>query len=146
VKGWRLFKIADGVFVRRLDAFSVRLAGRGASLHEKGNLVFTNPRVMSPGIENFGKRQADRSDVRQKYVRLKKPDPARAFGADGRQPFMPLKSISRSLPLRLVPSVSPVRGGCGRLPSGALRAPLRAPFTQRWIIVARFRPRVKYLL
>jgi hypothetical protein len=25
-------------------------------------------------------KQADRPDVRQEYVRLKKPDPARAFG------------------------------------------------------------------
>ena len=43
VKGWRLFKIADGVFVRRVGTLAVRLAGRGASLHEKGNPMSIDP-------------------------------------------------------------------------------------------------------
>jgi hypothetical protein len=67
--------------------------------------------------ETRGKRQADRSDVRQEFVR-KKPDPGfePLAIADGRQPFMP--SVSQSLPL-IFPSVLPVPGGCGRFPTGA---------------------------
>jgi hypothetical protein len=37
VKGWRLFKIADGVLVGRVGAVSARPSGRGASLRQKGN-------------------------------------------------------------------------------------------------------------
>jgi hypothetical protein len=79
VKGWRLFMIA-GVW-----ASFVRLGGRGADEREKGTPAPTPQRRGTRG-----KRQADRSDVRQEYVRFTKPDPASTLShADGRQPFMP---------------------------------------------------------
>jgi hypothetical protein len=69
----------------RLDAISVRPVGRGAS-SRKGEPRC--PRSKSPGTR--GKRQADRSDVRQEYARLAQLEPVSSLWiADGRQPFMP---------------------------------------------------------
>ena len=49
-----------------------------------------------------GKRQADRSDVRQEIRPQKSPNRFRAFGNSGRAPALPcLKSIPRCLPLSL---------------------------------------------
>jgi hypothetical protein len=51
----------------------------------KGNRASTQPKP-----RGAGKRQADRSDVRQEIRPQKSPNRFRAFGqADGRQPFMP---------------------------------------------------------
>jgi hypothetical protein len=112
---WSSFRVPNGPFGRGegLTPFSYRgrlstvpsdPGGRGASLREKGNAG-----VHGPGARGaYGKRQADRSDVRHEYVRLKEPDPASSLWlADGRQPFMPA-NISQSLPSSLIPSVSPI--------------------------------------
>ena len=53
--------------------------------------------------------------------------------ADGRQPFMPQECLTMPAFRIFIPSVSPVRGGSGRIPSGALRA----PFILRQISIAR---------
>ena len=58
VKGWRRFMIADAW------ASFVRPGGRGADEREKGT---RGPWTMSP--RTCGKRQADRSDVRQEFAR-----------------------------------------------------------------------------
>jgi hypothetical protein len=66
--------------------------------------------VMSPGTGTWDprKRQADRSDVRQEYARLKRPRTGFEPNgqADGRQPFMPQEYLTTpafedlSLPFR----------------------------------------------
>ncbi len=97
------------------------------------------PGVMSPGTEDPRIKTGRSIRCAAKNAPLEmSPIRCRAFQADGRQPFMPA-NISQPLPLILIPSVAPMRGGCGRFPSGALRA----PFTQRKFILARFRYYVK---
>ena len=60
--------------------------------------------------------------------------------ASGRAPALHASGVSHeSLPLNLVPSVSPVRGGCGRFPSGALRT----PSSSEGINIPEFRTTVK---
>ena len=68
VKGWRLFhdRGRSGVFVR--------LGGRGADEREKGTPASTDPGTYLRGPGPRGKRQADRSDVRQEFAR-KGPEP-----------------------------------------------------------------------
>ncbi len=96
-RAWRLFMIADAW------ASFVRLVGRGADEREKGT---RRPRSI-PGYEPGtrgprGKRQADRSDVRQEYARLKRARSGFEPGqANGRQPFMP--RVSHSPCLLLLP-------------------------------------------
>ena len=62
-------------------------------------------KAKAPGTSR--KRQADRSDVRQKCARFTKPEPV-SGPRDKRTGASPscLKSISRPLPSRLIPSVS----------------------------------------
>jgi hypothetical protein len=62
----------------------------------------------------------------------KSPIRGQAFeSADGRQPFMPLECLTTPA-FDTYPFGFAMRGGCGRFPSGALRA----PFIQRWIIIS----------
>jgi hypothetical protein len=86
VKGWRRFMIADAW------ASFVRLGGRGADKREKGT------GVMDHEPKDRGKRQADRSDVRQEFAR-KRPEPV-SSPMDKRTGASPscLKNISRPLP------------------------------------------------
>ncbi len=73
----------------------VRLVGRGASWARKGKpRPRTNPRVISPGTEDPRKRQADRSDVRQEYVRLKEPEPVFELNPSGRAPALHASRVS----------------------------------------------------
>jgi hypothetical protein len=81
VKGWRLFDRG------RLGAICPTCRPR-ALLREKGNPGSTGPRA-------HGRRQGDRSDVRQEYVRLKGARSGlEPLAADGRQPFMPYECLT----------------------------------------------------
>ena len=119
-KGWRRF------YRPRTLGRRFRPTRRPRSLMaKKGTPASTeHPRVISPGTVDRGKRQADRSDVRQEYVRLKRARTGFEPRPSGRAPALHAASISRPLPFDVIPSVLPMRGGCGRFPSGAFRAPL----------------------
>jgi len=83
VKGWRHFKIADGVLVETLQRHFVRPAGRGASLREK----------QKRGV--LGRKPEEDKDRRsiRRPARIRPLQKARTGfepgKADGRQPFMP---------------------------------------------------------
>ena len=87
-----IFTIADGVFVGRVGALSVRPGGRGASLRAKRNAASAeHPRAMSLGTADPAEKTG-RSIRRPARIRPlhKKPEPVSSPSqADGRQPFMP---------------------------------------------------------
>jgi hypothetical protein len=65
------------------------------------------PGSQARGPRTRGKRQADRSDARQEYARVKSPNRFRKLPADGRQPFMPQDYLTTPA-FNLIPSVSPI--------------------------------------
>ena len=92
VKGWR--RLSSRTLRRRVHP----TCQPRSLIAKKGTLV-------SPDQPRTGKRQADRSDVRQNYVRFAKPDPASSQWTSGRAPALhAVKSISRPLPSKLIPS------------------------------------------
>jgi hypothetical protein len=98
VKGWPHFKIADCVLVRRLRRrFRPTWRPRASLRANRGNPGGHGAsRVMNPGTEERGKRQGNRSDVRQEYVRSKKsPNRFRAFES-GRAPALHASRVSHN--------------------------------------------------
>jgi hypothetical protein len=91
VKGWRHFDIADCVLVRRLDAACADLSA--ASLIGREGIPGASP-VMRLGKRTHGKRQADRSDVRQELRPLKEPDPVSGLWISGRAPALRASRVS----------------------------------------------------
>ena len=83
VKGWRLFLIADA-----RAPFPSDVVGRGASLRRKRKTPpSTDIQVMSPRTSR-GKRQTDRSDVRQELSASTSPNRFRAQWTSGRAPAL----------------------------------------------------------
>jgi hypothetical protein len=63
----------------------------------------------------------------------KEPDPVSSLSS-GRAPALHACEVSHDACLcSLIPSIRPIRGGCGRFPSGACQA----PFVQRWFTYNR---------
>jgi hypothetical protein len=126
--------------VRRLDAIFRPTCRPRASLREKREPL--GPRSI-PGSSARGpktprKRQGDRSDVRQEYVRLKEPDPARAF-ASGRAPALHALRVSHNACLmNHIPSVRHARR---KRP--LFVGPIEASFIQRRITLPELRVSVK---
>ena len=116
VKGWRLFRIADGQ-----ARFPSDPGGRGARLSARRETPA--PMGQKPN-DPEDKDEADRSDVRQKCVRFERArsglEPVKRAGAS---PSC-LRNVSRCLSSQPYPFDSPMRGGSGRLPSGAREARL----------------------
>ena len=98
-KGWRRFQ-------RGLVApFADLRAGRFAGEHGGNRLRAKSPRT--------GDKTDGRSKGGQEFAPApKSPNRFRALAqADGRQPFQSLTSLSRTLPLSLIPSVAPCEAG-----------------------------------
>jgi hypothetical protein len=90
--------------------------------------------------EDQGKRQADRSDVRQEFARKRARTGFEPFGiADGRQPFMPRVSLE-PLPFDASLPFCPSEAD-----AAAFRRARETPFIQRILILAGFRFSVKNL-
>jgi hypothetical protein len=131
VKGWRHSDHG------RLDA-SVRPSGRESQGNRGIVGVHGDPQAMSPGTEDPRKRQANRSDVRQEYVRLRR----------ARTGFGPLPRAGASPPCReylTIPAFEPYPFGFAdaRRMRPLSVGRVEAPFIQRWLTMARFRFHVK---
>ena len=100
--------IAEGFFVRRLDAILSDLAAGSRKGAKKGTLESPEfPRVTARETKDPGKEQGDRSDVRQEYARLISANRFRAR-ISGWAPALHASAVSRCLSHNLIPSVSPV--------------------------------------
>jgi hypothetical protein len=125
-KGWRRF------YDRGLHPCETRVpfhpTWRSRSLiAPKGNPGSTRQKPRG----NPWKRQGDRSDGRQEIRPPKSPIRLEPW-ISGRAPALHALRASHDPCLRCFPSVSPMRGGCSRIPSGALRT----PFIQRQITIS----------
>jgi hypothetical protein len=137
-KGWRHFNIAGCVLGRRLRHF--RPTWRPRAPREPGTLASTD---QSPGREPggpriHGKDRAIDPMSGKKYARLKRARSGSSL-ASGRAPALHALRVSHDPCLCVLSLRFAMRSECGRFPSGALRA----PFIQRWLIMAIFRLRVK---
>ena len=130
VKGWRHFTIADGVVAGHAGAVSARPQGPRSLVAPEGES--RRPRIpgsRARGPRTRGKRQADRSDVRQEFARLNKsPIAFRAQWTSGRaQPFMPQEYLT-------IPVFELYPFGCADFEADAAAfksGAVRAPFIQR---------------
>jgi hypothetical protein len=104
----RFSRASEGLAPFRIaDAWTPLVRPGGRELRgNRGNRGVRGSRVMSPGTEDPWKRQGDRSDVRQEYVRLKARSGVRPLNQrTGASPSC-LKSVSQCLSSSLIPSVS----------------------------------------
>ena len=96
VKGWRRFDRGWRPCETRRRRFRPTCRPRSLIAREGNQESTEHPRVMSPRT-GIRKRQADRSDVRQEYIRFtKSPNRCRAAWTSGRAPALhAFRSISR---------------------------------------------------
>jgi hypothetical protein len=119
-KSWCLFSRSRTLGRRLSDA----AAAEPMSAKRKRGIHGPSGQALGP----CGKRQTDRSDVRQEFARFTEPDPASSQWTSGRAPALHAASVSQPLPFDCFPSVLPMRCECGRFPLGDLTT----PFIQRW--------------
>ena len=116
VKGWRRFKIADA-----WAPFSPTCRPRSLAARER-EPGRAGERVMSTRTGTLRKREADRSDVRQEYVRLERARTGFELKASGRAPALHALRVShdpclRDLSLRFSPCEADAAAFVGRVES-----------------------------